>query len=335
MRRLLPRLLLATLLVFVAQAGGGQALAHRPSAPGWQPYHWPVKPFGAQHTTHGVVGDPRTVYPLQAFGRTGPNREGAYSFHNGVDISAEVGAAVYPVVSGTVITALADKIIVRARDGRRFQYYHLDSRVHTGQTVVAQRTVIGRITTKYRHVHLAEIDGYRLHNPLDPRHLAPYRDWTKPTADGLYIDNGGGPRPLVDNHVGARDSLVVAAADPPARPLIGAYNGLPQVPALVEWRLFHNGTHTPWKVAADFRLTVPPPRAFWHIYAPGTYQNIPVFERRLYSATPGRYLFRLGVDATRLAAGAYQLQVRVTDIRHNSSVAGWPIQIGKPTVTPS
>src|SRR5215471_4164098 len=145
MRRLLPRLLLATLLVFVAQAGGGQALAHRPSAPGWQPYHWPVKPFGTQHPTHGVLGDPRTVNPLQAFGRTGPNREGAYSFHNGVDIAAEAGTPVYPVVSGKVVTALPGKIVVRTGDGRTFQYYHLDSAVHHGQVVVAQRTVIGTV----------------------------------------------------------------------------------------------------------------------------------------------------------------------------------------------
>jgi len=326
MSRLLTRLLLATLLAFVVQAGGGQALAYRPSTPGWQPYHWPVKPFGTQYPVQGVRGDPRTVYALQPFGRSGPNREGAHSFHNGVDIAADAGTPVYPVVSGRVVTALPGKIVVRTGDGRTFQYYHLDSTVHSGQVVVAKRTVIGKVRTKYLHVHLAEIDGFRLHNPLDPGHLAPYRDWTKPRAVGLYIDNGGGPRPLVADHVGARDTLVVGAADPPAQPLIGAYAGLPQVPALVEWRLFHGGTHTPWKVAADFRLTGPPPRAFWHIYAPGTYQNIPVFEHRLFSATPGRYLFRLGLDATHLA-GAYRLQVRVSDIRENSSVSSWPLQV--------
>ena len=157
----------------------------------------------------------------------------------------------------------------------------------------------------------------------------PYRDWTKPVAAGLYIDNGGGPRALIAGHVGARDTLVVAATDRPAQPLTGRYSGLPQVPALVEWRLFHGGTSTAWRVAVDFRLTEPPQRGFWHVYAAGTYQNIPVFEHRCYSATPGRYLFRLGLDASRLAAGSHRLEVRVTDIRRSSSVSSWPLRIAR------
>src|SRR5262249_59724536 len=124
--------------------------------------------FAVQHRTQGVLGDPRTVNPLQAFGRTGPNRDGAYSFHNGVDIAAAAGTPVYPVVSGRVVTALPGKIVVRTGDGRTFQYYHLDSNVHSNQLVVAQRTVIGTVRTKYLHVHLAEIDASRVHNPLDP-----------------------------------------------------------------------------------------------------------------------------------------------------------------------
>ena len=59
------------------------------------------------------------------------------------------------------------------------------------------------------------------------------------------------------------------------------------------------------------------------------YQNIPVFEHRCYSATPGRYLFRLGLDASRLAAGSHRLEVRVTDIRRNSSVSSWPLRIAR------
>jgi hypothetical protein len=328
-------LFLAVLLIFAVQAGGGEALANRSAAPAWPPYSWPVKPFGVQHPIQGVFGDPRTVYALQAFGRTGPKLDGAHSFHNGVDISAEAGTPVYPVVSGRVVSALPDEIVVRTGDGRTFQYYHLDSTVNAGARVVAKRTILGTVKAKYRHVHLAEIDGYHVHNPLDRGHLTPYRDGTKPISTGLYIANGGDPRPLVDGRLGARDTLAVAAADPPAQLLSGAYSGLPQIPALVEWRLLRGATHTAWKVAADFRLTEPPRSAFWQVYAPGTYQNIPVFERRLFSATPGRYLFRLGLDASRLAAGAYRLEVRVTDIRQNSSVSHWPLQIGESTVNPS
>lgn len=328
------RLSLAVLLVFAVQAGGGQASANRSGVPTWRPYPWPIKPFGTQHPIQGLFGDPRTVYTLQPFGRTGPKLDGAHSFHNGVDISAAAGTPVYPVVSGRVVAARPDEIVVRTGDGRTFQYYHLERAVDGGARVVARRTVIGTIKARYGHVHLAEIDGCRVHNPLDPGHLSPYRDQTKPIAVGLYIANGGDPRRLVDGRLGAGDRLVVAAADPPAQPLLGAYSGLPQVPALVEWRLLHGGIHTAWKVAADFRRTEPPPRDFWQVYAPGTYQNIPVFERRLFSATPGRYLLRLGVDAAHLAAGAYRLEVRVTDIRRNSSVSRWPLQIGASTASP-
>jgi hypothetical protein len=324
------RLSLAILLVFGLQAGGGRALAYRPGEPAWRPYAWPIRPFNSQHPIQGVFGDPRTVYAREAFGRTGPYRDGAYSFHNGVDISAEAGTAVYPVVSGTVVVARPDEIIVRTGDGRSFQYWHLDRAVHSGVWVVAQQTILGRITARFLHVHLAEIDQHRIHNPLDPGHLTPYRDWTRPTADGLYINNGGGPRPLVADRVGRRDRLVVSVADRPAQPVLGPYAGLPQAPALVEWRLLHWQSHTPWRTAADFRLTLPPPRSFWQVYAPGTYQNLPVFERRLFSATPGRYLFRLGFDVSRLTFTTYRLQVRVTDIRHHSSTATWPLRLGAP-----
>jgi len=321
--RVAARLSLAILFVIGLQAGGSEARAYHPQA--WRPYHWPVRPFDSQHPVQGVFGDPRTVYTLQPFGRTGPNRKGAHSFHNGIDISAKAGTPVYPVVSGRVVVATPNEIVVHTDDGRSFQYYHLDQAVHRGQIVTAQRTILGKVNAKYLHVHLAEIDGSLVHNPLDPGHLTPYRDRKKPTAVGIYIDNGGGPRPLVAAHLGARDTLVVAATDPPAQQLLDPYSGLPQIPALIEWRLFHSGTHTAWKVTADFRLTQPPPRAFWHIYAPGTYQNNPVFEHRLFSATPGRYLFRLGLDATRLHHGSYRLQVRITDISHNSSTASWPL----------
>lgn len=330
MKRLHVRLFLAILVIFSLQVGGGQALA-RSTASVWQPYHWPVKPFETQHPIQAAFGDPRTVYPLQPFGKTGPHREGAHSFHNGVDISAPAGTPVYPVVSGRVLKAEPNEIVVGTTDGRTFQYYHLSLGVRAGRLVQAERTVIG--TVKTNHVHLAEIDWSRVHNPLDSGHLTPYRDWGKPAATGLYIDNGGGPRDLVANHVAAHDTLVVAATDPPAQPLTGDYAGLPQVPALVEWRDYHAGAYTPWKVAVDFRLTEPPPSKFWQIYTAGTYQNIPVFEHRLFSATPGRYLFRLGLNASHLSPGIYRLEVRVTDMRRNSSISRWRLQIGKVKVS--
>ena len=329
MVRLHPKRLsfaIALVVAIALQAGGGRALAQ----PRYKPYHWPIKPFEIQHPVQAAFGDPRTLYPLQPFGRTGPYLMGASSFHNGVDISTAAGTPVYPVVSGKVVKAQADLISVSTADGRIFQYYHLDRLVRLGARVTAQRTVIGTVKERYCHVHMAEIDGTVVHNPLAAGHLTPYRDWTKPTIAGIYIDNGGGPRELVANHVGSHDKLVVAASDPPAQPLDGTYAGLPQVPALVEWRLIRGGPYTHWTVAADYRLTEPPPRGFWQTFAPGTYQNLPVFDHRCFMGTPGRYLFRLGLNPVRLRPGNYLLQVRVSDIRNNTSGASWPLEIGKP-----
>ena len=86
-------------------------------------------------------------------------------------------------------------------------------------------------------------------------------------------------------------------------------------------------TDTGWQVAADFRQTEPPPPDFWKIYAPGTFQNCPVFARHLYAGTPGRYLFHLRLELAHRAGGGYRLEDRVADIRGNSSTASWPFRL--------
>jgi hypothetical protein len=292
-------------------------------------YHWPIKPFDRQHPVRGVFGDPRIVSVDEPFGWTGPNATSAHSFHNGIDIVANPGTPVYPVVSGRVVRTKPDEIVVRTDDGRSFQYYHLamGRAVRRGRFVVAYHTVLGRIRVRYGHVHLAEIDHYLVHNPLDAGHLEPYRDWTAPVATGLYVDDGPLPSLIDGRSVGPQDQLAVAAADPPPMSMPGPWFGLPQTPALVEWRLFHGGHRTGWRVAVDFRHTQPPPRDFWQVYGPGTYQNSPVFAHRIYLGTGGRYLFGLRLHLNRLSPGFYQLAVRVADVRGNRSTAVWPIQL--------
>ena len=319
------RLSLAILCVLALQVGGAPAIAYRPTV-AWPPYHWPIRPFDSMHPVRAAFGDPRTLAENEPFGMTGPGVPGAHSFHNGIDIAARPGTAVYPVVSGRVVTRGRNEIIVLTDDGRSFQYEHLKRVVHQGQLVVAQRTVLGWIQPEPCHVHLAEIDYGRVQNPLAPGHLEPYRDKTRPRATALYIDNGR-PRPIVGGRLGARNRLVVAATDQPARPVSGPWDDLPQAPALVEWRLFHSSTDTGWQVAADFRQTEPPPPDFWKIYAPGTFQNCPVFARHLYAGTPGRYLFHLRLELAHRAGGGYRLEVRVADIRGNSSTASWPFRL--------
>jgi Peptidase family M23 len=321
---------LALLLVPSTQAGAAtpSSRSSRRAATSFT-YHWPIKPFDRQHPVRGAFGDPRIVSREQPFGWTGPNQLGAHSFHNGIDIVANPGTPVYPVVSGLVVRALSDEIVVRTNDGRSFQYYHLakGKAVRLGKLVVADRTVLGRIRVRYGHVHLAEIDHFLVHNPLDPGHLEPYRDRTRPVATDLYVDDGPLPSPVDGRSIGPQDRLAVAAADPQSMGVPGPWFGLPQVPALVEWRLFHRRSHTPWTIAVDFRHTEPPPKAFWQVYGPGTYQNSPAFAHHIYLGTPGRYLFRLHLHPNRLSPGLYRLEVRVADVGGNRSTASWPLQI--------
>ena len=65
-------------------------------------YPWPVKPFTRPHPVRGNFGDPRTVFAGPPARLTLYSGGGAFQFHDGVDISAPDGAAVYPVEPGTV-----------------------------------------------------------------------------------------------------------------------------------------------------------------------------------------------------------------------------------------
>ena len=318
---------LALLVIPAPQVAGAATSCGRPS-PGFA-YHWPIKPFDHQHPIRGAFGDPRIVSFNLPVGWTGPTQTAAYSFHNGVDIGAEPGTPVYPVVSGKVVRANKGQIVVLTDDGRSFQYYHLTRAptVRLGRCVVAYRTVLGWIRTGYEHVHLAEIDNYVVHNPLDRGHLEPYRDWTRPVATGLYLDDGTLPDKLAGRPLGPGDLLSVAAADQPPMPVPGPWYDLPQAPALVEWRLFHGSTRSDWQTAVDFRHTQPPPRLFWDVYGAGTYQNCPQFEQHSYLGLPGRYLFRIHLHPNLLRPGAYRLAVRVSDVRGNRSTAWWPLLI--------
>lgn len=312
---------LAILLVLVMQPGAaakpGPSLA----------YQWPIRPFDVRHPVRAAFGDPRTLGREERFGVTRPDA-GKYSFHNGIDIDAAENTPVYPVVSGRVVVARADEIVVQTNDGRTFQYWHLLRVVNRGEKVFSKRTVLGYVQWPWEHVHLAEIDGRHAQNPLAPGHLEPYRDDTRPAAVGLFYYDGHGPVETRGGRLETTARLAVAAEDAPPLSEPGKHFGLPQVPALVEWRLLHRGAWTDWQVAASFLRTVPPTWRFWQVYAPGTYQNSPVFEHKLYEGTPGRYLFRLGVDLHRLLPGRSRLEVRVADIRGNSATASWPLRSG-------
>lgn len=294
-------------------------------------YGYPIKPFDRQHPIRGNFGDPRTLASESEPGRTSPRMPGSYSFHNGVDISAATGAAVYPVVSGTARVGYGDEVIVDTRDGRIFQYFHVRPAVAPGQQVVAYTTLIGHVLPRWLHVHLSEIDGFRVHNPVDPGHLEPYHDHTLPVVHVIEATTVAGS-PIAELHLHGLVRFAAGASDEPPVPVPGSWFGFPVTPALVQWRLTARAgpTAVPWRTAADFRRREPPNRRFWDVYAPGTFQNFPVFGDEYFFQRAGRYMFQLTprpLDTRLLPNGRYGLTVRAADVCGNSSTATVAVQI--------
>ncbi len=288
-------------------------------APAARAYQWPVAPLHQQHPIRGYFGDPRTVY----FDPFDPNRfpeNGHVSFHNGVDIMARPGTAVYPVLSGVVRRAGGDRVVVQVPDGRRFQYIHIHPAADEGEHVRAGKTVLGRVTVLAAHVHLSEISPAG--HPVDPLlagHLRPYSDTTVPHVRAIDFRTIGG---LAANPYDLRgDVFIVADAfDEPAMALPSPWDGVPVAPAFVRWSLEKSPGHViRHGTTVDFRAHLPPNSRFWDVYARGTYQNHPQFAARIYPTMPGRYYFRLAdLNTETLADGVYIVHVTAGDTRGNT-----------------
>jgi hypothetical protein len=290
-------------------------------------YGWPVKPFHQPHPVRGDFGDPRTVFaaaPTAGGVLTGP---GQFSFHQGVDISAPNGTAVYPVRDGRVTTASVakggERVSVQCPNGVEFQYWHITPQVHVGEWVTTDRTVLGTILKPNGHVHITELRNGRPVNPLAPGHLTPYSDTTKPIVESIGFRLAAGSTAFA-NFVRGRLDLVAEAFDTPSVPVPGLWHHMPVAPALLTWRIqtWTGRVVVPEQVAADFRTTVPPNGDFWTVYARGTFQNMAVFGTHYSYLQPGCLLFRLTrapLDTTRLPDGVYDVVVTATDIRGNSS----------------
>ena len=289
-------------------------------------YPWPFKPFHEQHPIRGFFGDPRTVYTegLVSDALTGP---GTFSFHQGIDVAAPDGTPIYPVESGTVHYLGAATLAVATGHRVIFQYFHVVPVVGEGQHVKASQTVLGYVRPPFGHVHISEIDGTRLVNPLAKGHLAPYRDATKPTIRAILVEDrlGAAGGPLC-----GRVELDANVFDTPPVPVPGPFNGLPVAPAFVAWSLARPGYGViEKKTVADFRKTLLPNSKFWRVYAKGTYENSPRFGREQYRSLPGRYLFLLAgsFDTEALPNGDYVVTVRARDERGNTAVATRRISI--------
>jgi hypothetical protein len=305
-RRTLPALLL---LLALQSAGTASA------------YPWPIKPFHKQHPIRANFGDPRTRFwnTMLTDGLEGP---GLFQFHNGIDIAAPEGTPVYPIASGTVKLIDGAAVLVRSR-GRKFQYFHIIPRVHNGQHVLAQRTVLGHVMHAANHVHLTEIRGRRVWNPLARGGIAPYADRTTPQIDAIFARPPGSLLPLEGETLPCgMISLVAATHDAPPLAVPGTFAGFPVAPALVTWSLMRlDGlVYVPTIPAADFRTTLPLARNFWNVYARGSYQNAPRFSNQQFHM-PGRFLYNLSptFDTRSYPNGTYEVRVQVSDMRGNWS----------------
>jgi hypothetical protein len=293
-------------------------------------YNYPIKPFRRQHPIRGNFGDPRTLTD-EAFGTDTPRSPGSFTFHNGIDISAPTGTRVYPVASGYARIGYGDEVIVVTKDDRVFQYFHIRPRITPGQFIRAGRTVLGRVLPGWHHVHITEIDGFRVHNPVDPGHLEPYSDHTVPVVDDLQFRDVDGEDVDPENLRG-RVEIVANAKDIPPVPIPGEWFGFPVTPALVTWSLRNADGRVvvPRTTVVDFRSTQPPDRQFWRVYAAGTYQNFPVFAHHFFFHHSGRYLFDLTptpLDTSHLANGAYVVTVVAGDVCGNRGSLSEPIKI--------
>ncbi|MEP6978333.1 MAG: hypothetical protein ABI948_09800 [Thermoleophilia bacterium] len=310
---MVPRRSLVALVAFAA------ALAFASSG---SAYGWPVRPFDRPHPIRGGFGDPRTVFSLGFLANpwSGP---GTFSFHNGIDISAPANTPVYPVTSGVAhigVSARIDVASPRPNGTRRtFQYEHLLPNVYDGEKVVARKTLLGWVQASAGHVHMTEIVGTQVTNPLLKGHLAPYKDTTRPQVALVELT-----RPATGEEVGSlgicgRVAISAEAYDRPTVPVPKPWNGLPIAPATVSWKLTKlDGTVLiPLTTVANFRKTIPPNVQFWNVYARGTYQNAPRFGTQQFGAMPGRFLYQLtpSLDTRTLPNGVALLTVVATDER--------------------
>lgn len=287
-------------------------------------YGWPVAPFNRQHPIRGGFGDPRTLFHAP------PTRDGVYhgtgsfSFHQGVDISAADGTAVYPVSDGVVSALNKERVFVDSGDGDRFEYWHITPSVRIGQHVTTDRTVLGRIIRGCGHVHLTEIDGGRVTDPLLRGHLTPYRDTTKPYVSAIQLRASDEGLPLMANFVRGSVQIYAEAYDTPTIPVPQPWTDMPMTPAVVSYRVeTWNGKVTiPERRVWDTRRTIPSNAAFWAHYARGTFQNMSVFDTHYSWGQPGSFVFRLGaLNTRRLHDSVYRLVVTAGDVRGNVSSA--------------
>ena len=320
------------LIQSVAAAVAAAAIVAVPpsqTAAGSFSYGWPVKPFDHPHPVRGGFGDPRTTFfgpPTLRGLMTGPCD---CSYHQGIDISAPDGTAVYPVESGVVRTVTQEWVQVDSANGHAFQYWHIGARVHVGETVSRDETVLGRILRGAQHVHLTELQSGIAVNPLAPGHIGPYEDHTTPLVTSITFRSSDAGPELIPGYLHGQVEIVAAAHDMPALSVPGIWHGLPISPAKITFRIVRivpapRRVVVPETVAVDVTRRLPESPDMWTTYARGTHMNMPNFGGHRYWREPGSYLFKLTqqpFDTTRLEDGIYRLTVTASDTVGNTGRA--------------
>jgi hypothetical protein len=250
-------------------------------------YGWPLKPFDRQHPVRAFLDDPRV------------GAGGSTAFHFGIDITGADGTPVYAVEAGTAY--VHGQSVAVAAGKHVFGYWHVIPAVQEHAFVRAHQ-LVGTIAPGWLHVHFAErLNGVYL-NPLRPGGLGPYRDGNAPFVGEIALVKAG---PAIQ--------VLADAYDMPSPRVPAPWTNEPVAPALVEWRVVHNGVSAGgWKTAVDFRSRMLDSKLFHTVYAPPTRQNHP--------GAAGLYCFYLA-HAWVPGDGAYRIQVRASDTRDNRAVA--------------
>jgi hypothetical protein len=262
-------------------------------------YAWPVKPFDRQHPVRAFLNDPRI------------GAGGSRAFHFGIDVAAPDGTAVYAVEAGTVF-ASRGSLAVKSGPDHVFGYWHVDPAV-SDHAFVEQHQLLGHIARGWGHVHFDERVGAEYVNPLRPGGLGPYVDPVAPTVAEIS---------LVHLRSGAVE-ILANAYDTTWPSVAGPWSNEPVAPALVRWRVLHDGHAGAWRTAVDFRDRMLDKSLFDTIYAPPTAQN--------HEGRAGLYCFYLSHD-WKPGDGRYRIEVAASDTRENQAVARLDVTISKGSV---
>ena len=276
-------------------------------------YGWPLEPFDQQHPVRGFFGDPR-------IGESATGHVESKTFHFGIDISAPDGTAVYATTSGRIVwePQRPETIAIRSADGRVFAYWHIVPAVRNGQYAVAFKTLLGRISRGWGHVHFAELVDGRYVNPLRRGAMTPYRDTTRPTIHTFSFERNG--KSLGRTKLNGRFDLVAETWDETPMRVPGKWANKPVMPSVVRWRI-RSARPGSWRTAIDFSATIPAPSAFDTVYAPWTRQNHPW--------RPGRYRVQIAHDwdSASLRNGEHVLEVEAIDTRGNRTRGSIPFTV--------